>query len=60
MENITTLVSNVGFPIAMALLLFYYLQRESENHRIETAELKDAITKLEIAITTLVNKLEDK
>lgn len=60
MEDVINAVSTVGFPIAMSLLLFWYLQKESENHKEETASLKDAINKLEIAITTLVNKLEDK
>lgn len=60
MEDVINAVSTVGFPIAMSLLLFWYLQKESENHKEETASLKDAINKLEIAITTLVNKLEDR
>lgn len=60
MEDVINAISTVGFPIAMSLLLFWYLQKESENHKEETASLKDAINKLEIAITTLVNKLEDK
>lgn len=60
MEEVINAVSTVGFPIAMSLLLFWYLQKESENHKEETASLKDAINKLEIAITTLINKLEDK
>lgn len=59
MEDIVNVISSVGFPIAMSLLLFWYLQKESENHREETNSLRDAITKLEIAITTLVNKLEE-
>lgn len=60
MEDVINAISTVGFPIAMSLLLFWYLQKESENHKEETASLKDAINKLEIAITTLVNKLEDR
>lgn len=60
MEEVINAVSTVGFPIAMSLLLFWYLQKESENHKEETASLKDAINKLEIAITTLVNRLEDR
>lgn len=58
MDELVNVISTVGFPIAMSILLFWYLQKESENHKQETAGLKDAITKLEIAITTLVNKLE--
>lgn len=59
MDEIITAVSTVGFPIAMSLLLFWYMQKESENHKEETAGLKDAINDLKLAITTLVNKLED-
>ena len=59
MENIVSIISSVGFPIAMCLLLFWYMQKESENHKTETQSLKDAINKLELAITTLVNKIGD-
>lgn len=59
MEDITTIVSTVGFPIAMCILLFWYMQKESENHKTETNSLKDAINELRIAITTLVNKLDE-
>lgn len=59
MDELVNIISSVGFPIAMSLILFWYLQKESENHKQETAGLRDAITKLELAITTLVNKLEE-
>lgn len=58
MENIVSVISSVGFPIAMCLIMFWYMQKESENHKEETSSLKDAINKLELAITTLINKLE--
>ncbi len=58
MDNIVNVITTVGFPIAMCLLLFWYMQKESENHKSETNSLKDAINKLELAITTLTNKLE--
>ena len=59
MENIVSIISSVGFPIAMCLILFWYMQKESENHKNETNSLKDAIQELKLAITTLVNKLEE-
>lgn len=58
MDEITQVISTVGFPIAMSLLLFWYLQKESGNHREETNAIKEAINKLELAISTLINKLE--
>lgn len=57
MDNIVNVISSVGFPIAMALLLFWYMTKQNENHKEETAGLKDAITKLEVAITALVTKI---
>ena len=59
MENIVSIISSVGFPIAMCLLMFLYMQKETENHREETNGLKEAINKLELAITTLINKIEN-
>lgn len=57
MENIVNIISSVGFPIAMCLLMFWYIQKETENHREETNGLKDAINELKLAITTLIEKL---
>lgn len=59
MENIVNIISSVGFPIAMCLLLIWYMQKETENHREETNGLKDAINELKLAITTLINKIEN-
>ena len=60
MEDIVKIISSVGFPIAMCLLLFWYMKSQLESHKEETSSLKDAINKLELAITTLVTKLADK
>lgn len=60
MDEIVQIVSSVGFPIAMCLLLFWYMKSQLEVHKEETSSLKEAINKLEIAITTLINKFGDK
>ena len=64
MDNIVNIISSVGFPIAMALLLFWYLTKQEEKmvelqkeHKEETNSLKDAINKLEVAITALITKI---
>lgn len=59
MDNIVNVISSVGFPICMALLLFWYMTKQDASHREETASLKEAINKLEIAITALITKLGD-
>lgn len=65
MDNIVNVISSVGFPIAMALLLFWYLTKQEDKmvelqkeHKEETAGLKDAISKLEVAITALITKID--
>lgn len=57
MDEIVKVISSVGFPIAMALLLFWYMTKQNESHKEETNGLKDAISKLEVAITALISKL---
>ena len=41
MEIITNLISNLGFPIAMCVILFYSLNQEPKDHR----ESEDVINK---------------
>ena len=59
MDEIITAISSVGFPALMSILLFLYMKEQTTQHREEMNSLKDAINELKIAITTLVNKLED-
>lgn len=58
--DVLSAISSVGFPIAMALLLFWYLTQQVKNHREETNSLKDAITELKVAITSLISKIDEK
>lgn len=60
MPDIMDAIATVGFPIAMSLMLFVYLQKETETHRAEQESLKEAITELKIAIVTLTNKMEQR
>ena len=58
MDDIVQLVSTVGFPICMCLLLFFYMKSQLDVHKEESNGLKEAISKLEIAITALISKLD--
>ena len=58
--DVLSAISSVGFPIAMALLLFWYMAKQNENHREVTNSLKDAITELKVAITSLISKIDEK
>lgn len=50
-------VSTLGFPICMCAALFWYMIKQNEQHEQESKEMRDAINKLEIAITRLTDKI---
>lgn len=58
-NDVTTLISSVGFPICMCGAMFWYMIKENESHKAESSEMKSAINALEIAIIKLTDKLTD-
>lgn len=48
MQDILTIIQNVGFPIAVAIAMFMMLQNEQKAHREETEKLNETITDLKI------------
>lgn len=60
MNEVVTLVSTVGFPAAMCLILLYYIFKREEEHGKEMSELKKAINNNTNVISRLVAKLEGK
>lgn len=55
---ITTIISTVGFPIAISIYMLYTLQKMNENHRTEIDNLRKAIENNTVAIVKLVEKLD--
>ena len=39
MQVVTQLISSVGFPIAVCLICFWYINKQEERHKEETAKL---------------------
>ena len=59
-EDIVTIISTVGFPIAMCLLLFWNMKQEQETHKQEVMELKDVISRNNEILASLKQLIEDK
>lgn len=55
-QLITTLISNVGFPIACVCYLFYSQQKEREAHAVESKAWVDALDRN----TQVMERLEGK
>lgn len=62
MEELTQLISNVGFPIVTFLLMFWYVNKKDSQHQEETNALRDAILKLNETVlnnTAVILELKD-
>ena len=58
--SITTLISSVGFPIVMCLILIKYMQEENQRNDDTITKLSDTINANTKAITELVTLIKDK
>ena len=58
------LIGTLGFPIVACCVVFWYLQKESENHKQEMSSMRDAINantsviaELKMIMQQLIDKL---
>lgn len=59
-EDIVSIITTVGFPIAMCLLLFWNMKQEQDTHKQEVMELKDVISRNNEILASLKQLIEDK
>ena len=55
----TQMITSVGFPICMTLILCYYIKYQTDVHKEETKELTNAINSLREMISEIKSKLEE-
>ena len=55
---VTQVVTSVGFPICMTLILCYYIKYQTDVHKEETKELTNAINSLREMIAEIKTELE--
>lgn len=58
MEQITSLIATTGFPIAMCLIVCYYVYIKDKSHKEEIEKLSDAVNKQTMSIQKLIDKIE--
>ena len=56
--SILQAISTVGFPIAMCLILMWYIKSNDDNHKEEMDKITDALNNNTIALTKLASKLD--
>lgn len=59
-STITQVISNVGFPIAMCIMMWYRLQKSDEVHKAEMEKLRESFDGNTRAITGLTVELAKK
>lgn len=57
-QEVTTIVSTVGFPIACCIACFWYINKSSEQHKQEMDKMAEAINNNTIVMQKLIDKLE--
>lgn len=55
---VTQMITSVGFPIGMTVILCYYVKYQTDVHKEETKELTNAINALRDMISEIKTKLE--
>lgn len=56
-NDVITLISNLGFPIVMCILLFWRMNKQDEQHKLEIDNLTSVINDLKIVITELKDSI---
>lgn len=51
-------ISTVGFPIVVAIALFWKMNKQDEDHKSEMLKVTEAINNNTIALQKLIDKLE--
>lgn len=57
-SGVTQMITSVGFPICMTLILCYYIKYQTDVHKEETTELTNAINSLREMISQIKTELE--
>ena len=59
-DVITTLISQLGFPVAMCIILFYSLNQERKDHRASEETINTSIVELKETFTQTIHGQQEK
>lgn len=58
MDNILQAISTVGFPIALTLILLWYIYDSSNKQKEEIDKISEALNNNTLALTKLLDRME--
>lgn len=60
MNEISTLISTLGFPIGMCLIMCYYINKINDTHKEETDKFAEALNNNTVVLQKLCDKLDSE
>lgn len=57
MDEIVALIRDLGFPIAVAVALFWKNNKDQEQHKVEMDKMTEALNNNTLALTELKDKI---
>lgn len=58
-NTVTQFIGSLGFPIAVCLICFWYINKREESHKDEVTKLAEAINNNTLVMQKLVARLGD-
>lgn len=58
MNDIVSIISTVGFPITLTLILLWYIYDSNNKHKEEIDKMSAALNNNTIALTKLLDRME--
>lgn len=60
MQGITTLIGTLGFPIAVCLVCFWWINKREAQHKEEIDKLAEAVKNNTVVMQKLVDRLTER
>lgn len=59
-NELSTLISTLGFPVAMCLIMCYYINKINDAHKEETDKFAEALNNNTVVLQKLCDKLDSE
>lgn len=59
-NDLATLISTLGFPIGMCLIMCYYINKINDTHKEETDKFSEALNNNTVMLQKLCDKLDNE
>lgn len=59
-NDVSTLISTLGFPIAMCLIMCYYINKINDAHKEESDKFAEALNNNTVVLQKLCDKLDSE